>query len=244
MKILLCIDDTDAIGTKGTGYLAENIKRNIQQTGGKAAFISRHQLYVHKDVPYTSHNSAMCFEADIPQEQLGDTISMAQKMLIELSAEGSDPGLCVAIKDAIPDPASLIRYGRSAKCSILTKEQAYDHAKSQGIHLSEHGGTGQGIIGALAGVGLRLFGHDGRVKGKAKTGKDAQTITAKELKAITGFSNVICIDGKKIQDDQSIVLTEGEVKAVFLNWESTVIVVMDKALGTYRTLNKEQAKCY
>ena len=34
------------------------------------------------------------------------------------------------------------------------------------LSLSEHGGTGDGVIGALAGVGLRLSGSDGRIKGK------------------------------------------------------------------------------
>ena len=53
-----------------------------------------------------------------------------------------------------------------AKSTVLNKEDAYSLAENLGIHLSEHGGTGEGIIGALAGIGLRLSGNDGRFKGK------------------------------------------------------------------------------
>ena len=31
--------------------------------------------------------------------------------------------------------------------------------------LPGYGGTGQGVVGALAGVGLRLYGDDGRFRG-------------------------------------------------------------------------------
>ena len=244
MKILVCIDDTDNIGTKGTGFLAENVRTAIRAMGGSTAFISRHQLYVHKDVPYTSHNSSMCFEADIEKGQLQDVIAMTQNMLVHESAEGSDPGLCVAIKDEIPDPASLLRYGRAAKCSLLTKEQAYALAQAEGIHLSEHGGTGGGVIGALAGVALRLSGFDGRVKGNAKTGLAGHVMSAAELRNITGFSTIVGIDGTKVEDSDSVFLAEGAVKAVLLNWQSTIVTVWDKEESLFRVLTKDQAKCY
>jgi hypothetical protein len=243
MNVLICIDDTDAIGTKGTGYLADVFRDKIRGMGGSASYISRHQLYVHEDVPYTSHNSAMCFEADIAENILQDTISMAQQCLKEMSAPGSDPGLCVAVKKAIPDPAALIGFGKAAKSTLLTKQQAWDMACAQGIHLSEHGGTGQGIVGALAGTALRLYGHDGRIKGKIKAGESGQVLSAGEIKNLTGFEAVVCIDGTAVGDDEPVTLTEGILKAVLLGWKSTLVVAGD-AEGGYRTLTKDQVKCY
>ena len=166
MDILLCIDDTDNLESVGTGELAENMADGIQELyGGKCSAITRHQLYVHEDIPYTSHNSSMCFKASIADEALEPIIRYGIDFLERESASGSDPGFCVAPLHTIADIKELIRFGRTAKQEVLTKDAAYDLARRQRVHLSEHGGTGQGIIGALAGIGLRLSGNDGRFKG-------------------------------------------------------------------------------
>lgn len=66
MRALICIDDTDNIDIKrGTGQLASLLAEEIEQKGwAKCEAVTRHQLFVHPDVPYTSHNSSMCFAAD------------------------------------------------------------------------------------------------------------------------------------------------------------------------------------
>ena len=67
---LICIDDTDDIGTKGTGEIAEEIAAKLAPRVPQDArpaitrFVTRHQLFVHPDIPYTSHNSAMCFQVE------------------------------------------------------------------------------------------------------------------------------------------------------------------------------------
>ena len=71
MKILISIDDTDNLESCGTGELATQISQTIAEQGwGTCSYITRHQLLVHPDVPYTSHNSAMCFEATIDAGQV------------------------------------------------------------------------------------------------------------------------------------------------------------------------------
>jgi len=55
--------------------------------------------------------------------------------------------------------------GRRATCSVLTKKEAYPLAEKLGIHLSEHGGTGDGVVGALAESGLRMTGNHCRFRG-------------------------------------------------------------------------------
>ena len=56
----------------------------------------------------------------------------------------------------------MAEYGRLAQKEVLVKSQAINLAKKLGVLLSELGGTGEGIIGALASVGLRASGNDGR----------------------------------------------------------------------------------
>ncbi|MGL5390259.1 MAG: DNA-binding protein, partial [Shewanella sp.] len=173
---LICIDDTDDIGTKGTGEIAEEIAHKLaEMSGGRASFVTRHQLLVHPDIPYTSHNSAMCFALRSPLGLADIEQYCAQHVRAEAAA-AADPGIAIldmAFLDiASPDDgAALIAFGRLAKTAVLTKAAAYELAARLNISLTEHGGTGQGVIGALAGLGLRLMGSDGRVKGQIHLGQ-------------------------------------------------------------------------
>lgn len=168
---LICIDDTDDIGTKGTGEIAEEIANLLCDSTNQQPWVTRHQLFVHPDIPYTSHNSAMCFRLET-QAQFEQIKQVAVKHLVEQSAPASDPGLAILDLDTEFDSNALIEFGLLAKKEVITKPQAYELADKLGISLSEHGGTGQGVIGALAGLGLRLYGQDGRVKGQVDLGQE------------------------------------------------------------------------
>lgn len=237
------MDDTDNLESVGTGHVVEDFRKALALRGVETQSISRHQLYFHQDVPYTSHNSSMCTEMDIPKEDMSDLIALAIEHLQKCFVEGSDPGLCVACLEDIPDVPALIAYGRRGKNSLLTKDEAYQMAGEQNIHLSEHGGTGQGVVGALAGVALRIFGFDGRVKGKVKAGEDGERLTVAELLQRTGFAQILAVDGTVVRDSDIITLNEGRVKAVRLNWQST-IVVTPVTNGVYSTLVKKLLKAY
>ena len=133
MKIFLCIDDTDNIDSKGTGAIAGEIAELIEANQwGKCQGITRHQLLVHPDIPYTSHNSSMCFTADVKGDYLEAIIAGAINVLETESAEGSDPGLCVFVPERLTQHQhqEMIDYGLRAKREVLTKEEAYQLAES------------------------------------------------------------------------------------------------------------------
>ncbi|HOP69979.1 MAG TPA: hypothetical protein PLY18_09480, partial [Bacillota bacterium] len=166
MRLVICIDDTDNLDSRGTGTIAEEIKELIAESGfGSCSFTTRHQLLLHRDIPYTSHNSSMCFECDIRDDAYEAVEKAATEYLRRESAEGSDPGICIAKRIEGLNESALIEFGLKAKRQVLTKEDAYRTAARANVYLQEVGGTGQGIIGALAGVGLRIEGNDGEVKG-------------------------------------------------------------------------------
>ncbi|MFA7406121.1 MAG: hypothetical protein WC007_19165, partial [Pelobacteraceae bacterium] len=209
MQILISIDDTDNLDSPGTGALASQIAADLESNGwGTSSFITRHQLLVHPDIPYTSHNSSMCFQADIKDECLEQVIRHAAGFLARESAAGSDPGLCVAVIDRLPESDELLRFGRSAKESVLTKEAAYDLARRTGIHLSEHGGTGQGVIGALAGAGLRLGGNDGRLKGQLNIGAPGTVLDVALLVSRDDVDEVRSLDGATVENRDMVRLGE------------------------------------
>ncbi len=175
-------DDTDNLDSIGTGEVLENLCAALEeQSLGRAGFVTRHQLLVHEDIAYTSHNSAMCCQVEA--EEIGSLVTFSRAFMDTACAEGSDPGLCIVDLDRFPDRERLIRFGKAAKTRILNKQNALDEAAAfpASVYLSEHGGTGDGIIGALAGCGLRLSGFDGKIKGKMKPHTPGEVMTVEAL---------------------------------------------------------------
>jgi hypothetical protein len=224
MNILLCIDDTDNIESRGTGEIATLISHSIEEKNwGSCSRITRHQLLIHPDVPYTSHNSSMCFEADINDLCLEQIINFASDFLEKECAEGSDPGLCVVVRDKILEPKLLIEFGRKTKKEVVSKSEAYSLAIKIGVHLSEHGGTGQGIIGALAGIGLRMTGNDGRFKGKINLESKNGIENVEYILLHTDIERVKDIKGSDL-NGKELVIIEEPLKTVLLDGKSTLLV--------------------
>lgn len=249
MKILVCIDDTDDLESKSTGQLAAEIEKAMESRGwGKSYGITRHQLLIHPDIPYTSHNSSMCFPADIHEAYLGELISYASEFLQNESAAGSDPGLCVAVPERICAPELLMAFGQKAKEVVVTKEEAYNLAKQLDIHLSEHGGTGQGVIGALAGAGLRLKGNDGRFK-RSSINFDGDIVSVGQILSTTNIEIVRSLEGDILEDNENIKLVN-KVKPVLIGGKCSLLVnsleleLTAEGEVRWQTCGKQQLKNY
>lgn len=226
MDVFVGVDDTDNLETKGTGHLAERIARQIEANGwGKRSYITRHQLFVHPDVPYTSHNSAMCFAADIDPARLDLFLQEATGILARDSAAGSDPGLCVAVADDVRDRAPLLEFGRRTKRALVAQDEAYALARRLGIHLSAHGGTGGGVIGALAGVGLRMSGDDGRVRGGLEIAAADGIATVGEILARTYVDEVRTLDRAPLRAGDPVRLVGEKIKAVLQDGKAVLLVI-------------------
>ncbi len=160
MKIYVGFDDTDTIDTKrGTGKLARMFEDRLPDTV-KMVGVVRQQLPKLKGIPFTSHNSSACVILESgDRESVDELIELASEHLKENFVEGSDPGLCVAGEGCSCGPA-LMEFGRTCCSRIVTQKEAM--RVSEGIHCSGHGGTNDGIIGAVAGVGLTMMGWNGR----------------------------------------------------------------------------------
>jgi len=162
MRAYVCFDDTDMLDCgRGTGKLGRWMLERLP-AGCTGWGVVRQQLLVHPDIPMTSHNSAACAVIDVPDaDVVPELISIAIALIEEEFIEGSDPGLCVATEADIDALIELQAFGQLAAVVVTTKAVAREAAA--GIHLSEHGGTGGGIIGAAAGVGLTANGWAGRL---------------------------------------------------------------------------------
>ncbi len=233
-KVLICIDDTDNLESVGTGELLENICSGLEAAGlGRGGFITRHQLYLSDRIAYTSHNSCMCAQAET--KDVSALVSFAAAYLEEHAAPGSDPGLCVLDLEGVADTAALTVFGRRAQSEVLTKAEARALADRTGLYLSEHGGTGDGVIGALAGVGLRLSGNDGRIRGKLFPKHAGEVLTAAEACRRYGAGQVLG-EGTALPGETALRF-DGAAKAVLR--DGMVTLLAGRREGTWVLKPKE-----
>jgi tRNA(Ile2) C34 agmatinyltransferase TiaS len=159
-KIYVAFDDTDTLDCgRGTGKLARWFT-DVLPEGCSMWGIVRQQLLHSPSVPMTSHNSSLTCIVEAPSEEYKvQLIELATKHIAKHFVEGSDPGLCVATE--LDNLEALTNFGR--KCTEVKTSQAEAIEVAKKVHLSGHGGTNDGIIGATAGVGLTVLGESGRI---------------------------------------------------------------------------------
>ena len=215
MRLLVGIDDTDAPEGYGTGHRARDLGARLAQRGlGRVDGITRHQLLVSPEIPYTSHNSSACLVVCAPESSCrpagardraqvtnaaawtAAVVDEVRAYLITESAVGSDAGLCVANADQVGPPA--IAFGRRAKVEVLTGDDAHGLAARLGYALEGVTGTRLGVIGALAAVGLRAGGDDGRFLWRAGLRDILGVHTPASLAATAGIDEVATLEGESV----------------------------------------------
>jgi len=194
-SLLIGIDDTDNLSSRGTGYRARRLA-GLLQDGGYATVdgVSRHQLLLSPRIPYTSHNSAACLRLSAARMRLSVLTGFCREYLLREAADGSDAGLCVAFAGAAGE--ALQSFGVRAQREVLSQAHAKALASGCGVYLEGLTGTRDGIIGALAAVGLRRRGQGGRfiwVSGLRE--RAGQCLRADQLAACTGVHAIRSRDG-------------------------------------------------
>jgi hypothetical protein len=245
MRCLVAIDDTDNLESRGTGFRARQLGSRLAEAGiGRLRGVTRHQLYVHPSIPYTSHNSAACLDLDLAADSLGVVCTFCRDFLATESAIGSDAGLCIAEFDSVTE--AVVRFGQDAKRSVLTKDEAHTVAKRHGIHLEGVTGERIGVIGALAAVGLRRGGGDGRFIWLHGLRELSGSTTVDSLLATTGIDSVETTDGRQLPRDAEVVVDPWP-RPVLL--EDRAVLLTEKysggdGTGVWRILPKEIIRRY
>jgi len=242
MKVLIAIDDTDNLESRGTGFQARQLGKLIAELNiGKIAGITRHQLYVHDSIPYTSHNSSACIEAEI--FDFSSLTAICRNFLLEVAAEGSDAGLCIARYSAIhPD---IVNWGNRAKKEVLSKEEAHQLAEKHVLYLEGLTGEKIGVIGSLAAIGLHFDGNDGRylwIAGKEM--REIQgTFTVNELKNISTINHVLAKANYSIVEDSDTVFIEDWLRPILK--DNNAVIIVEKSNTTeydWKALTKTDVK--
>ncbi len=240
MRVLIGIDDTDNKDSRGTGFLSRQLAKYIQEENlGKVDGITRHQLFVHPDIAYTSQNSAACL--DVVSEKEEELKRFCAQYVKDEAANGSDAGLCIANWNTITD--NIQEWGRRAKMEVLMLEDAIKMAAKNNIYLEGFTGILIGQIGALAAVGLRKSGNDGRfiwLAGPTELRDLASGIfNLEELKLISSIENFITINGLPLEKNCR-VLCHDWIRPILKDGKPTLILEkVNNGQYDWKTATKE-----
>ncbi len=156
--VTVCIDDTDRPGDRSTARLALGI---LEVLGGRYRC---HSLTIHPHLSAPgltweekgNHSACMRF-VDEPGLNLDDLVHEVHCLVLEDWREGSHPGLCAGREI----PVEVQEFAQRSRLQKLTIQQAQTVAARCGLVLEGLGGTGRGVIGALAGAGMAAAGGPG-----------------------------------------------------------------------------------
>ena len=234
MTIYVGIDDTGNSESVGTGKFARQIADELSKKYPVYG-VTRHQFYVHPDINFSLHNFCAVIHVDINEEEYVDDIFkiVKSKMLTDFN-EGSNPGLAVAHEGNI-SPA-VVAYGKDAKEIVLTQERARNLAKNLNMRLEGFGETGNGVIGAVAGIGLVFTRNDGRFlqMGQIRKLKGPQPV---EKFITAGINGIFTRDGCSITE--GTVINEGNkpVKPCLVNGK--IILFVDEEDGIFKAVTRD-----
>lgn len=238
MKLLIGIDDTDNKESRGTGYNSRQLAAAIESEKiGRVYGITRHQLYVHPEIPYTSQNSSACIDVN-SEIEIKTIIRFCRDFMLQIAAQGSDVGLCIAESENVSE--EIIQWGIDAKSVVLNMHNAAELANKRAIYLEGLTGTKVGIIGALAAVGLRTGGNDGRFiwLNSEKNLRDIENgiHMAEYLIKRSGIDVVQSVDNEYINTKDRVFLNEW-VRPVLK--QNKAVLLVEKSLNN----NSYEWKC-
>lgn len=235
MRIFVGFDDTDVKDSdRGTGKLARWFEREIPEECHVWGVV-RQQLLVNELIPYTSHNSSACVVVDCPETVSLEVITdRAISHIKNNFINGSDPGLCICPENN-PAIVNLMVFGKTCAERVVSQKDALAAAK--GVHLSGHGGTNDGVIGAAAAVGLTFQGWSGRFIEFGRLRDIPESVEVGTLEQL-GI-NVISLDrDAQIPGQADIVENSGWLRPRLLGGRP-VLLVEPRIPGFWKALGKK-----
>ncbi|HMA42078.1 MAG TPA: hypothetical protein VKP10_18575, partial [Gemmatimonadales bacterium] len=202
-----------------------------------------HQLFVDPRIRYTSHNSAACLGVRAAPDSITALAAACREFLLTASAPGADAGLCIVARGAAD--AGIQAFGQRAKRAVVERRDAEQLAG--GALLEGLTGDGGGVIGALAAVGLRASGSDGRflwLPGLREAAERRYRLA--DLETATGIEAVQTVDGTPIERNEALVDLGSWPRAVLIGGRAVLLVerVNHDEPDSWRAAPKELVKRY
>jgi len=198
---LLGIDDTDSPTSQDTYALALSLGRQMESLSiARLVNLSCHQLWQYPSVSHTSENIASCLLLDAESDRLREIDLLCRQTLLRESAPGSNAGYALAAWNQF-DP-DVVVWGKTCKLTSLNRLDGIALARRCEIAIAGILGNGNGVIGALAAVGLRFEGNDGWIQWMPGLDSLRGVFTAMEL------TQRVSIDGIETERHKRPAITD------------------------------------
>ena len=203
MRFLIGVDDTDNPRVSSTGLLAQRLGLFLQEAGlGRLESVTRHQLIISPQVPRTTRNSAICITIETDPQKRSDLEMACRSFILREYSSGADAGFALASWGQIT--AEVFTWARTAKTQVIKRQDALQIAHSAQIAITGITGSGAGVIGALAAIGLRYRGEDGRFLWIPNIHQLSGIYSASELMQIAPFDRIETQRGRSPRPDEKI----------------------------------------
>lgn len=180
----------------------------------------------------------MCLEAALDEAQKQNALNFALDLLEHKCAPSAEPGIAAVFEKDIANTQGLISFGKSVKEIFLNPQQAFETAREQNVFLKELKSGARGVIGTLAGIGLRLSGSDGKIRGKFELKES--NLSVRELLDLNFIEAVADENLKPLSPDERVNLI-GALKPVFLDFKATLLVKKESD-GGFRNLSVKELR--
>lgn len=238
MRYLIGIDDTDDLLGPGTGNRARKLMEQLHVSLlAEPGSVTRHQLLVSPKIKYTSHNSSVCLVVETGEDRQEALVRFCREFLQNESSNEADAGLCIANWEDLS--LKVVEFGHWAKQKILTVQEALAFLKDGIVCLEGLSGDGGGVIGALAAVGLRKSGCDGRFLWLPELRQLDGMYTVEQLKQKAHIDQVQDRSGHNIRAD-ALVDVGNWVRPILR--EDCAILLVEEVENGWSVISKEEIK--
>lgn len=159
-RFVVGLDDTDVEGSGGTGALARALADRFVEEGlGEQRGVTRHQLLDSPKVKRTTQNCAFAVELQT-EKSLNEVEDWVVRFVRQGAERRADPGIAILSRHS--DMPHVLAFGRRSQNEVMKLDDASTFSTESNVRLRALGGKRAGSIGALAAVGLRAGGGDGR----------------------------------------------------------------------------------
>ena len=242
MIFYLGIDDTGPPGKSGTGETALALGLHLQsQKLARLVHVSAHTLLTTTEIPNANPTHAYCLTLEGEAQRLREIDMESRVYLMHHSAAGSNPGFALAARSRVNE--HILNWGKACQMMTMERREALDLARSQEFTAAGFNGSGNGVIGALAAVGLRFSGCDGWITWLPGLPDLKGVMTFSEILHISTFDYVKSLRGRtpdfrdRIQLGEHVMPLLYEGRTVLLlapaprsaDWEWTALDIQDKS---------------
>lgn len=232
MRFLIGLDDTDNSASSSTGDLAIRLGKRLEELGiVRLESVTRHQLIRSPQVRCTTDNGAICLSLEADVNRRSELEMACRSFILREYTRGADAGFALASWNQIT--AEVFTWAKLAKTRLLTRQDALQIARSAKIAIAGIVGSGNGVIGALAAVGLRFRGEDGRFLWLPNLAAMNGVHSYTELMDEIPFDSIENLKGKSPRPEEKIFLAEGGVTPVLREGRCVLLVEQEHKETSY-----------